>query len=75
MIIWDISDKVEVITVDNTSNVTAEVSGANLKLGCFARTLNLASNKALGISSLDKILGKVRSVLTYFHKAILLLKF
>lgn len=46
-----------------------EVSGANLKLGCFAHTLNLASNKALGIPSLDKILGKVRSVVTYFHKS------
>lgn len=29
----------------------------------------MASNKALGISSLDKFLGKVRSVLTYFHKS------
>lgn len=71
MINWGISDKVEVITVDNASNMTVavEVSGANLKLGCFAHTLNLASNKALGIPSLDKILGKVRSVVTYFHKS------
>lgn len=71
MINWGISDKVEVITVDNASNMTVavEVSGANLKLGCFAHTLNLASNKALGIPSLNKILGKVRSVVTYFHKS------
>ena len=61
---WGISDKVGVITVDNASNMTVavEVSGVDLKLGCFAHTLNLASNKALNIPSLDKILGKVRSV-------------
>lgn len=58
--------RVEVITVDNASYMTVavEVSGANLKLGCFAHTLNLASNKALGMSSLDKLLDKVRSVVT-----------
>lgn len=58
------SDKVEVITVDNAINMTVavEVSGANLKL-------NLATNKALSIPSLDKSLGKVRSVVTYFHKS------
>jgi hypothetical protein len=49
--------------------VAVEVSGADLKLGCFAQTLNLNSNKAQGIPSLDKILGKVRSVVTYFHKS------
>ena len=68
---WGISEKVGVITVDNASNMTVavEVSGVDLKLGCFAHTLNLASNKALNIPSLDKILGKVRSVVTYFHKS------
>lgn len=52
------------ITVDNASYMTVavELSGANLKLGCFAHTLNLASNKALGMPSLDKLLDKVRSV-------------
>lgn len=58
--------RVEVITVDNASymymTVAVEVSGANLKLGCFAHTLNLASNKALGMPYLDKLLDKVRSV-------------
>lgn len=54
------------ITVDNASYMTVavEVSGAYLNLGCFAHTLNLASNKALGMPYLDKLLGKVRSVVT-----------
>lgn len=54
------------ITVDNASYMTVavELSGANLKLGCVAHTLNLASNKALGMPYLDKLLDKVRSVVT-----------
>lgn len=69
--------RVEVITVDNASYMTVavEVSGANLKLGCFAHTLNLASNKALGMSSLDKLLDKCVQLFPNFPKAILLQNF
>ena len=58
-----ISDKVGVIA--SRISVAVDVSGVDLKLGCFAHILNLGSNKALNIPSLDKI----RSVVTYFHKS------
>jgi hypothetical protein len=35
----------------------------------LAHTLNLASNKALSDSSFSKILGKVRAVVSFFHKS------
>ena len=65
-----IQNKVNVMTVDNASNMTValEVAGAQ-KLGCLAHTLNLASNKAMSIQSLQKVLAKVRSIVTFFHKS------
>ncbi|XP_078331257.1 zinc finger BED domain-containing protein 4-like [Crassostrea virginica] len=58
------------MTVDNASNmsVALEVAGAQ-KLGCLAHTLNLASNKAMSIQSLQRVLAKVRSIVTFFHKS------
>lgn len=71
MVKWGIEKKVKVITMDNASNmdIAIQVSGAELKLRCFAHTLNLASNKALNDPSLLKVLGRVRSVVTFFHKS------
>lgn len=70
---WNIMDKVKVITVDNASNMTAaiRVSGVDFKLGCFAHTLNLASNKVLNVTALGKVLGKIRYVATFFTKVVL----
>lgn len=67
---WGIQNKVNVMTVDNASNMTValEVAGAQ-KLGCLAHTLNLASNKAMSIQSLQRVLAKVRSIVTFFHKS------
>jgi hypothetical protein len=70
MMNWAIQDKIHIITVDNASNMTVaiEVAGAQ-KLGCLAHTLNLASNKAMSIQSFQRVLAKVRSVVTFFHKS------
>lgn len=70
MVKWGIEKKVKVITMDNASNmdIAIQVSGAELKLRCFAHTLNLASNKALNDPSLLKVLGRVRSVVTFFSQ-------
>jgi hypothetical protein len=64
-------DKVKVVTVDNASNMAAaiRVSGVDLKLGCFAHTLNLASNKAIDVTALGKVLDRKRSSVTFFHKS------
>ena len=73
MLNWQILDNVNVITVDNASNmrVAIRVSGVDLKRGCFAHILNLASNKALKVPALSAVLVKVRSIVTFFIKAAL----
>lgn len=70
MLNWGIKDKVNVITSDNASNMTVaiEVVGVQ-KLGCLANTLNLASNKAMSLPLLQRVLAKVRSVVTFFYKS------
>lgn len=61
-----IKDKVSVITSDNASNMTVAIEVAGVKkLGCLA----LASNKALSLSLLQRVLANVRSVDTFFHKS------
>ncbi|KAK6183140.1 hypothetical protein SNE40_010673 [Patella caerulea] len=72
MLKWGIHEKVNVITVDNASNMTVaiNVSGGHiLKLGCFAHTLNLAANKVLTIPGFCNVLAKIRSVVYFFHKS------
>lgn len=61
-----IKDKVSVITSDNASNMTVAIEVAGVqKLGCLA----LASNKALSLPLLQRVLANVRSVDTFFHKS------
>lgn len=58
-----IKDKVSVITSDNASNMTVAIGVQ--KLGCLA----LASNKALSLPLLQRVLANVRSVDTFFHQS------
>ena len=46
---------------DNAANrkVAANAFGAELHVGCFAHTLNLACGKALKIASVSKLLAKL----------------
>lgn len=61
-----IKDKVSVITSDNASNMTVAIEVAGVKkLGCLA----LASNKALSLSLLQRVLANVRSVDTFYYKS------
>lgn len=45
--------------------VAIEVAGVQ-KLACLAHALNLGSKKVLSLPLLQKVLAKVRSVVTYF---------
>nr|XP_055038565.1 E3 SUMO-protein ligase ZBED1-like [Misgurnus anguillicaudatus] len=36
---------------------------------CFAHTLNLASQKGLGVDRASRLLGKVRKIVCYFHRS------
>ena len=68
---WEIKDKVKVMTVDNAANMGVGVfqAGIELKLGCFAHCINLASNKATAVPEIARVLGKIRKLVTLFHKS------
>ena len=57
---------VDIITVitDNASNI---IGARNIR--CMAHTLNLACQKALKISGIDRIVGKVRHVVKFFRRS------
>lgn len=38
-------------------------------IGCFAHTINLATQRGLKTPQADRLLGRVRRVVTYFHKS------
>ena len=38
-------------------------------IGCFAHILNLAAKKAVALNAASRLLGKVRRVVTFFHKS------
>lgn len=59
------------ITTDNASNIVRAVkeSGLGQHIGCFAHTINLATQRGLKVSQVDRLLGRVRRVVTYFHKS------
>lgn len=67
---FQISGKVSAMTVDNASNMEVAAKAAEiLKIGCLSHTLNLASNKVLQCSSLTKLLGMMRPIISFFHKS------
>ena len=61
---------------DNASNmiVAAKEFETELHVGCFAHTLNLACGRALKISSVAKLLGKMRNIVAFFHRSCLATK-
>lgn len=56
---------------DNASNmiVAGREFGTDLHVTCFAHTLNLACGKALKINSVAKLLGKMRQIVSFFHRS------
>lgn len=67
---WQLSDKDVVLVTDNASNmsVAAQV-GKFPHVKCFAHTLNLASQRALKVATLSRLLGRVRRISTFFHRS------
>ncbi|XP_077384385.1 E3 SUMO-protein ligase ZBED1-like [Festucalex cinctus] len=59
------------VTTDNAKNIVNASNSAGLSphIGCFAHTVNLASQKGLGVNQISRLLGKVRRVVTFFHKS------
>ncbi|WAR31209.1 hypothetical protein MAR_033751, partial [Mya arenaria] len=65
------NDKGPAITTDNASNIFQAVkeSGLGQHIGCFAHTINLATQRWLKIPQMNRLLGRVRRVKTYFYKS------
>ena len=61
------------VTTDNASNIVAGVNTISdtftPHIRCFAHTLNLATQKAIKIPQVERISGRIRRVVTFFHKS------
>ena len=62
---------VNCVVTDNASNITlgVKLSGLQPHIGCFAHTINLATKRGLGVRKLDQLVGRVRRVVSYFHRS------
>ncbi|XDV44703.1 hypothetical protein PO909_012944 [Leuciscus waleckii] len=67
---WRLDIKDPVLVTDNAANmhVAAELAGMS-HIRCFAHSLNLASQKALKVASVDRLLGRVRRVTAFFRRS------
>ncbi|XP_041862941.1 E3 SUMO-protein ligase ZBED1-like [Melanotaenia boesemani] len=67
---WELTDKDPVIVTDNAANIVRAVELTSLlHVGCFAHTLNLASQAALKIPAVARLLGRVRYIVSFFHRS------
>uniref|UniRef100_A0A3P8P8X8 BED-type domain-containing protein n=1 Tax=Astatotilapia calliptera TaxID=8154 RepID=A0A3P8P8X8_ASTCA len=67
---WGIADKNLVVVTDNASNMTIATQLAGyLHVKCFAHTLNLASQRALNLPAVARVLGRVRRITGFFNRS------
>ena len=68
---WGIEEKVQAIVTDNAANmgIAAKEAGIGLHVGCFARTVNLATQKGLKVKQMSHVLDRVRKIVGYFHRS------
>ncbi|KAI4829903.1 hypothetical protein KUCAC02_001563 [Chaenocephalus aceratus] len=59
------------VTTDNARNIVNAISEAGLgpQIGCFAHTINLAAQKSTGINKVSRLLSRIRSVVSFFHRS------
>lgn len=59
------------VTTDNAKIIVNAIkeTGLGPQTGCFAHTINLASQKATCINQISRLLVKVRKIVTFFHKS------
>ena len=59
------------LTTDNASNVCNAVKevGASTYIWCFAHTLNLSARKGLDLPQMDRLLGRVNRIVSFFHRS------
>ena len=60
------------IVTDNAANIGTAVQESKLlapHVGCFAHVLNLACHSALKVNTVSRLLGRVRRIVTFFHRS------
>lgn len=59
------------LTTDNARNImnAGKLAGFEPHIGCVAHTINLGTQRGLRIQQFEKLLGRIRKVVTYFHKS------
>lgn len=64
------------VTTDNARNIVNAVGAAGLgpQIGCFAHVINLASQKAMAVQQISRLLAKIRKIVTFFHRSPTVLK-
>ncbi|KAL1276633.1 hypothetical protein QQF64_036256 [Cirrhinus molitorella] len=67
---WGLTEKDPVVVTDNASNMTlaVELTGF-LHVRCFAHILNLASQRALKLPAVARLLAKIRKISAFFHRS------
>ncbi|XP_013885882.1 zinc finger BED domain-containing protein 1 [Austrofundulus limnaeus] len=67
---WKLDNKDPVVVSDNASNMTVAASLADMThVQCFAHSLNLASQKALKLPTVMRLLGRIRRVTAFFRRS------
>ena len=62
---------INIVTTDNVAHmvVTVRESGLNQHIGCFAHSINLASQRAIKLTHIDRLLGRIRRIVGYFQRS------
>ena len=70
---WGITDKVVMVTTDNGQNIkNAIIEELQYShLCCVGHTLQLGIGKALQLTAVSRVLGRVRKLVEHFHKSTL----
>jgi hypothetical protein len=68
---WQLQLSNVAVTTDNASNVVLAMQKCNVKwhVRCLAHVLNLATQKGLKVSGFARLLGRVRTVVGFFHRS------
>ncbi|XP_056414792.1 E3 SUMO-protein ligase ZBED1-like isoform X2 [Hyla sarda] len=67
---WGLTAKDPVVVTDNAANMAVAARLAQVShIQCFAHSLNLASQKALKLPSVARLLGRIRRVTGFFRRS------
>lgn len=67
---WGLEEKDPIVVTDNAANMAVAARLAEMShLQCFAHSLNLASQKALKLPTVARLLGRIRRVVAFFRRS------